>query len=108
MNNSVFGKTMENIRKRCNIQLLNNNSDTPTLKKLNIFISKPNYKEPISIPGSKISIFQFTRTRVYYNKPIYVGAQFLDLSKTLMYNFHYNYMMKKFNNIQIQIVQFII
>ena len=57
MNNSVFGKTMENIRKRFNCKILNDTSDPPTLGKLNQFISKPNYKEPIAIPQSKINIF---------------------------------------------------
>ena len=100
MNNSVFGKTMENIRKRCNCQILNDSSDPLTLKKLNEFISKPNYKEPIAIPQSKINIFQFTKTKIVYNKPIYVGAQILDLSKTLMYQFHYEYMKPKFSDMR--------
>ena len=76
--------------------ILNDASDPPTLRKLNDFISKPNYKEPIAIPQSKINIFQFTKTKIVYNKPIYVGAQILDLSKTLMYQFHYEYMKPKF------------
>ena len=100
MNNSVFGKTMENIRKRCDLSILNDSNDYSTVRKLNSFISKPNYKEPVQITNSKINIFQFTKTKIYYNKPIYVGAQILDLSKTLMYQFHYEYMKKKFNNIQ--------
>ena len=100
MNNSVFGKTMENIRKRCNIEILNDNDDVPTLVKLNTFISKPNYKEPIVIPQSKINIFQFTKTKITYDKPIYLGAQILDLSKTLMYQFHYEYMKPKFSDLK--------
>ena len=97
MDNSVFGKTMENIRNRCNVEILNDNGDLPALKKLNSFISKPNYKEPIVIPHSKINNFQFTKTKIKYDKPIYVGAQILDLSKTLMYQFHYEYMKPKFS-----------
>ena len=95
MNNAVFGKTMENIRKRCNIQILNDD-DIPTCKKLNDFISKPNYKEPIMITQSDINIFQLTKTTLKYDKPIYVGTQILDLSKTLMHQFHYDYMKPKF------------
>ena len=91
---------MENIRKRCDLSILNDSNDYSTVRKLNSFISKPNYKEPVRITNSKINIFQFTKTKIYYNKPIYVGAQILDLSKTLMYQFHYEYMKKKFNNIQ--------
>ena len=49
MNNSVFGKTMENIRKRCDLSILNDSSDLLTVRKLNSFISKPNYKEPVQI-----------------------------------------------------------
>ena len=81
-------------------QILNDTSDPPTLRKLNEFISKPNYKEPIAIPQSKINIFQFTKTKIVYNKPIYVGAQILDLSKTLMYQFHYEYMKPKFSDMR--------
>ena len=92
MNNAVFGKTMESIKKRCNLEILNDNSDELTMKKLNAIASKPNYKEPLTIPNSRINIFKFTKTKVYYNKPIYIGAQILDLSKTLMYQFHYEYM----------------
>ena len=102
MNNSVFGKTMENIRKRCNLEILNDNPTVSnydyTLKTLARFTSKPNYKEPRSISNSNIKIFHFTKTKVYYNKPIYVGAQILDISKTLMYRFHYEYMKRKFPN----------
>ena len=91
---------MENIRKRCNIEILNDNTDIPTCKKLNSFISKPNYKEPIMIPQSDINIFQFTKTVVEFNKPIYVGAQILDLSKTLMYEFHYEYMKPRWTGLK--------
>ena len=69
MNYSVFGKIMGNIRKRCNIEILNGNEHLQTLKKLNSFISKPNYKEPIAIPQSKIN-----KTKIKNDKPIYVGA----------------------------------
>ena len=100
MNNAVFGKTMENIRKRCNLKILNINTYIPICKKLNSFISQPNYKEPIVIPQSDIYIFQFTKTVVEYYKPIYVGAQILDLSKTLMYEFHYEYMKPKWTGLK--------
>ena len=96
MNNSVFGKTMENIRNRCNLEILNDNHTEYTLKRLSNFAAKPNYKEPKTIFNSNIKIFHFTKTKIFYNKPIYIGAQILDISKTLMYHFHYSYMKSKF------------
>ena len=100
MNNSVFGKTMENIRKRSNLEILNDNPNVAdynqTLQKLTRFSNKPNYKEPKTLYNSNIKVFHFTKTKIAYNKPIYVGAQILDISKTLMFDFHYNYMKKKF------------
>ena len=100
MNNAVFGETVDNIRNRCNLQILNNNTDILSCKNLNSFISKPNYKKPIMIPQSDINIFPFTKTVVEYNQPIYVGAQILDLSKTLMYDFHYEYMKPKWTGLK--------
>jgi len=39
-----------------------------------------------------------TKTKIYYNKPVYLGICILDLSKTLMYDFHYNYIKSKYGN----------
>ena len=90
MNNAVFGKTMENIRNRVDIKLITNEKEA---KKL---ISKPNFEHRTIITENLIAV-HMKKTKVYYNKPIYLGMCILDLSKTLMYDFHYNYIKKKYN-----------
>ena len=89
MNNSVFGKTMENIRNRVDIRLITNEKEA---KKL---ISKPNFHHRTIFTENLIAV-HMKKTKVYYNKPIYLGMCVLDLSKTLMYDFHYNYIKKKY------------
>ena len=91
MNNSVFGKTMENIRNRVDIRLITNEKEA---KKL---VSKPNFKHRTIFTDYLIAI-HMNKTKVYYNKPIYLGLCILDISKTLMYDFHYNYMKKKYGD----------
>ena len=88
MNNSVFGKTMENIRNRVDIKLITNEK---AAKKL---VSKPNFHHR-TIFTENLIVVHMKKTKVYYNKPIYLGLCVLDLSKTLMYDFHYNYIKKK-------------
>ena len=74
MNNAVFGKTMENIRKHRNIKLVTNRE--AYLKA----VMKPNFK-----------------SGVVMNKPVYLGQAILDLSKIVMYEFHYDYMKQKYS-----------
>ena len=83
-NNSVFGKTMENIRKRCNIKLVN---DYKQFLKLT---AKPECKS-CKIFSENLVAVNTSKSILHLNKPSYVGMCILDLSKTLMYNFHYNY-----------------
>ena len=89
MNNSVFGKTMENIRKRVDVRLVTNKKDA---KKL---ISKPNYKHRTIFCENLVAI-HMKKTKLVFNKPVYLGMCILDLSKTIMYNFHYNYIKPKY------------
>ncbi|CAH3191490.1 unnamed protein product, partial [Porites evermanni] len=91
MNNSVFGKTIENIRKRQNIVLVDNRIKAKRL------VSRPNF-ERVTIFDENLIAVHMKKTEVYFNKPVYVGQAILDLSKTLMYNFHYRYIKKKYNN----------
>ena len=90
MNNSVFGKTMENIRNRVDIRLLNDR------RKAEKLAAKPNFKHLTIFDGNLISI-HMKRTKIFFNKPVYCGMAILDLSKTLIYDFHYNYIKPKYN-----------
>ena len=89
MNNSVFGKTIENIRKRQNIHLVDNRKKALKLS------SRPNF-DRCTIFDSNLNAVHMKNTEVYFNKPVYVGQSILDLSKTLMFDFHYNYIKKKY------------
>ena len=89
MNNSVFGKTMENIRNRVDIRLVTRVSQA---KKLTC---KPNYQHH-TIFSKNLAAVHMKKVKLYFNKPVYLGMSILDLSKTLMYDFHYNYIKPKY------------
>ena len=91
INNSVFGKTMENIRNRVNIKLVN---DREKAKKLT---AKPNFKHRNIFCEELIAVHE-KRTELKFDKPVYLGMCILDLSKTIMYEFHYNYIKKKYGD----------
>ena len=91
MNNSVFGKTIENIRKRQNIVLVDNHAKAVKLT------SQPNFERATIFDQNLIAV-HMKRTEIFFNKPVYVGQSILDLSKTLMFDFHYNYIKKKYPN----------
>ena len=91
MNNSVFGKTIENIRKRQNITLVDNRAKAVKLT------SRPNFDRATIFDRNLIAV-HMKKTEVFFNKPVYVGQAILDLSKTLMFDFHYNYIQKKYTH----------
>ena len=91
MNNSVFGRTMENIRNRVDIRLVNNEA---TARKLS---SKSNFNH-YTIFDENLVAFHMKKTKLVFDKPIYLGMCILDLSKTLMYEFHYEYIKPKYGN----------
>ena len=91
MNNSVFGKTMENLRKRVSIELV---KDAEKAEKL---VNKPNFVD-VKIFDEFLIAIKMRKTRVVMNKPIFAGMTTLDLSKLLMFNFHYGYVKKKWEN----------
>ena len=91
MNNSVFGKTMENIRNRVDVRLVTNNT---TLEKL---AKKPNF-DRVNIFTKDLVAVHMKKTTIKLHKPIYLGMSILDLSKTLMYEFYYNYIKPKYGN----------
>ena len=91
MNNSVFGKKMENIRKHRDIKLVT------TDKKGSKLVSEPNY-HTINLISKDLSILEMKKTKIKMNKPIYLGSSILEISKTLMYEFWYDYMKPKYAN----------
>ena len=91
MNNSVFGKTMENIRKRVDVRLV---TDDEKLLKLS---SKPTYVSSKIFNENLVAVHKIKET-LTLNRPAYVGMCILDLSKTLMYDFHYNYIKEKYGD----------
>ena len=91
MNNSVFGKTMENIRKHRDIKLVT------TDEKRSKLVSEPNY-HTINLISDDLSIIEMKKTKVKMNKPIYLGLSILEINKILMYEFWYDYMKPKYNN----------
>ena len=91
MNNAVFGKTMENIRNRVNIKLVD------TGEKFKKLVAKPNYESRIFLNENLVSV-HMKKTSLTMNKPVYLGMCILDLSKTLMFDFHYKYIKPKYGN----------
>ena len=90
MINSVYGKTMENLRKRINVRLINNAKDF--LK----YTSRPTYITHKIFSNDYAAIHEI-KPILILNKPIYVGFTILELSKWLMYDFHYNFFKKDIN-----------
>ena len=90
MNNSVFGKTMENIRSRVDVKLVN------TKEKLRKLVAKPNLKSPPKIFNENLVSVHMKKTSLTMNKPIYLGMCILELSKIIMFDFHYNYIKSKY------------
>ena len=89
MNNSVFGKTMENLRKRVDVRLVTDE------KKLLKLTSKPTYVSSKIFNENLVAVHKIKET-LTLNRPAYVGMCILDLSKTLMYDFHYNYIKRNY------------
>ena len=91
MNNSVFGKTMENVRNYRDIKLVTTN------ERMNKLASEHNYHSTKYI-SKDLLVMEMRKTEVRMNKPIYLGQAILDLSKTLMFEFWYDYIKPKFGD----------
>ena len=91
MNNVFYGKTMENPRNHRDIRVVT------TDKRRSILASKPNYHSTKYILKDLL-IMDMRKTEVTMNKPIYVGQAILDISKTLMYEFWYDYIKQKYGD----------
>ena len=88
--NCVYGKSMENIRKRINVKLINDSKEY--LK----CVSRPNFVSQKIFDQNFIAVHQI-KTVLTLNKPIYVGFCILELSKLSMYKFHYDYVLNTLN-----------
>ena len=88
MNNSLFGKTMENVRKHRDIKLV-------AADKRNQLASEPNYHAIKGFSENLVAI-EMKKTEVKMNKPVYLGFSILEISKTLMYEFWYDYIKPKY------------
>ena len=91
MNNSVFGKTMENVRNHRDIKLVISD------KRRKRLISEPNYHSHKKFPNHLMAI-ETKKIRVKMIKPLYLGVSILDISKTLMYGFWYDYIKPKYGD----------
>ena len=91
MNNAVFGKTMENVRKHRDIKL------AKTDKKRNKLVSEPNF-HTMKLIDNNLAIIEMRKVKVKMNKPIYLGLSILDISKITMYEFWYDYVKIKYED----------
>ena len=87
--NAVFGKTVENVRNHKDIKLVT------TDKRRNQLASEPNYHTAKYLSDNLMAI-EMKKKRVKINKPIYLGMSILDISKTLVYEFWYDYIKPKY------------
>ena len=91
LNNAVFGKTMENVRRHRGIKLVK------TDHRRNKLVSEPNY-HTMKLIEENLSIIEMKKVKVKMNKPIYLGLCILEISKIIMYEFWYDYVKNKYGN----------
>ena len=91
MNNTVFGKTIENVRKHRDIKLVK------TDHKRNKLVSEPNY-HTMKLISENLSIIEMKKVKVKMKKPIYLGLSILEISQIIMYEFWYDYVKKKYGD----------
>ena len=89
--NSVFGKTMDNIRKRVDVRLVTSEKQALRL------VAKPNFDRRVVFKENLVAV-HMKKTKLRFDKPIYLGDCILDISKILMYNFHYGLIRKTFGD----------
>ena len=89
MNNAVFGKTMENVRKNRDIKLVT------TERRRNYLVIEPNYYTTKFFTKNLLAI-EMKKTQITINKLVYLGLSILDLNKTVMYDFWYDYVKPKY------------
>ena len=89
MKNSIFSKTLHNIRNRVDIPLISTDKAAQKLAAM------PNY-DCCTIFDENIIVVHMKKTNLYFNKPVYLGISILHLSKSMVCDFHYNYTETKY------------
>ena len=85
LNNAFFGKTMENVRDRVNLEFIDHSQRQQIIKRQ----SKLSFKSIVDW-YSVFSVYKFDKAKTVFDKPIYLGFTVLELSKLLMHEFYYN------------------
>ena len=93
MNNAIFGKTIENMRKYRDVKLVT------TERRRNYLVSEQNYQTTKFFTENLLAI-EMRKTQILMNKTVYLGLSILDLCKTVMYEFWYDYVKPKYAKMQ--------
>ena len=93
MNNSVFGKTMENLRNRVDVKIVRD-WENDKIRKL---LSSPSF-DRFTIFGNDMAGIHMRKTKLVLNKPVYTGMTILENSKILMYDFYHNYLKARYGH----------
>ena len=91
MSNAVFGRTVENVRNHRNIKLVT------TYEKFNKYASEPHLMNVKCFSENLLAV-EMRETEAFMNKPVYLGQAILDISKTLRYEFYYDYLQIKYSD----------
>ena len=97
LNNAIYGKSLENIDKRVDIRLITHWGNNGKKQGAETLIAKPNFKDRLVFNENFVAI-QMEKVKVTYNKPVYVGFSVLELSKTVIYDFYYDYIKSKYGD----------
>jgi len=89
MNNSVFGKTTENLRKRIDLKVVRSDEMNKTKK----LVASPLYARHAIFTNDMAGI-EMRKSNLLLNQPVYTGMTILDNSKILMYDYYYNVLKK--------------
>lgn len=95
--NSIFGKTMENVDNRVDVKLVSHWRNSIGSVGAEGLIAKPNFKSCTVFSENLVAI-QMSLLKIFYDKPLYVGFTILDISKTIIYNFFYNFIKKQYGD----------